>query len=477
MPVMIKICPNCKRPQEDVRLLACPTCKVPFVVEIAQQRQPDPSPEVIAKSLSAAQLERIADYIARSWKFRLVFVAVFLIGVLLSVPTVIVISLHYANKAIQESLDSVNKETTRRFSFATNETTRQFQAFVETATNQMSSAYCTITNQIMVEFQEPRIRKTVEDVAGTQAKVILQEELRPTVESFRADAEFLRLATRAHAYDFKAYLRLLALQTQTNNLKRDAEAVVAEIDRSLQRERSQLIPARKYVMYSGTNFYGGRFTSDELAVRFSEVQQDKTSFNREGFVNTVAELEQPLFLSWLIQFLTNETDLAVADRLTIAISGVAHADFHAHDFERIQTWWRLHENEYTNWPLSEFGRGLDEWNKCNYRNAAKLFQSVLDLDPSADMSRSLAIGSWSELGETNKVAALVKGFVLPTGRWAELAAVKVELETGNVSNATVRFVDLARKNPVMPGVPGESYHVWRKIDWQLFHKLISMEKP
>lgn len=473
---MTKICPKCKQPQEDERLVKCPTCKVAFEVQAAEQQQLAPSAEAIAESLSWGQLARIAEIIGASWKFRLVFVAVFAIGVLLSVPTVILITLGYAHREIQKSVDTVKEETTRRFASATNETARQFQAFVEAATNRISDAYSTIANQITKEFQEPRIRKTIEDVAGKEAKGILEADVRPTVESFRADAEFLRLATRAHAYDFKAYLHLVELAKQTNNLARDAEAVVAEIDRFLETARSEPMPTRKFMIYKGTNSYGGPFTSDELALKFSEMQQDKTSLNREGFVNTVGDLRQPLFLPRMIEFLTNETDLAVADRLTIAISGMAKADFHPHDFERIQGWWRVHENEYTNWPLSELREGLVEWSRCNYTNAAKLFEEVLKLDPSADPSRTVAIASRSQLGETNRAAALAKGFTLPTGRYAELTAANVELEIGNVSNATVRLADLTRKNPTMYFLPQEGWDVWKKVDWPLFRKLISSEK-
>jgi tetratricopeptide (TPR) repeat protein len=184
---------------------------------------------------------------------------------------------------------------------------------------------------------------------------------------------------------------------------------------------------RTYGWVSGTNIFLGPFTSDELALKFSSVEQDKISLNREGFVNTVRDLKQPLFLSLLIEFFTNETDLAVADRLTAAISNVATEDFHPHDFERIQNWWRTHENDYTNWPLSEINQGFNEANNGRYSEAAMSFQQVLKLDPSADMSRALAIGSYLEIGETNKAAELAKGFKEPTARWAQWASAKREL--------------------------------------------------
>ena len=112
-----------------------------------------------------------------------------------------------------------------------------------------------------------------------------------------------------------------------------------ELDRSLARDRSAFSERRIFAIVSGTNVFGGPFTSDELAVRFKPVANDKTSFNREGFINTVSDLKQPLFLAPLVEYFTNETDLGVADRLTIAISALATEDFHPRDFERIQMWW------------------------------------------------------------------------------------------------------------------------------------------
>ena len=353
----------------------------------------------------------------------------------------------------------------------------RFDALDRNMSNLVMEANARIVTNIAGQFQEPRIRKTVEDVAGKEAKAILEGEVRPTVDSFRADAEFLRLATRARAYDFRAYLRLLELQKGTNELAHYAEQVLSETDRSLERDRSEFMPHRIYMIFGDTNSYAGPFTSDELAIRFANVAQDKTAYNREGFVNTVGELKQPLFLASLVVLLTNETDLGVADRVTIAISSVAKEDFHPHDFERIQTWWHLHGNEYTNWPVSGFDRGLDEWGKGNVSEAGKCFEEILKLDPSADMSRALEISLRLKMGETNKAVELAKGFKSPTARWAQWASSCIELETGSVSNATVQFADFTRKNPTMGSFfPKEENAYWSKMDWQLFHKLISGEK-
>lgn len=80
------------------------------------------------------------------------------------------------------------------------------------------------------------------------------------------------------------------------------------------------------------------------------------------------------------------------------------------------------------------------------------------------------------MGETNKAMELSKGFKEPTGRWTQWANAITELETGNISNATVKFVDLTKKNPTMPIVLREGTFFWRKLDWPLYHKLAASEK-
>jgi hypothetical protein len=339
--------------------------------------------------------------------------------------------------------------------------------------NLVAEAHARISSNIVDQFQEPRIRRTVEDVASKESKAILQSEVQPTVNRFRDDAEFLRLATRARAYDFKAYLQLFELKKQTNDLAHYAEEVIAETDRSLERDRSQFMPRRTLVLYSGTNAYSGPFTSDELALMFGTISQDKTAYNREGFVNTVGELHESLFLGLLMVFLANETDLEVADRVTIAISTITKEDFHPRDFERIQTWWHSHENEYTNWPSSQYGQGLMHLVIGGYSEAAGSFRDVLKIDPAADMSRAFAIGSLLQIGQTNKAVELAKGFKSPTGRWAQWAAAKAELETGNVSNATVQFGKLTRDNPTILMIPQEGNDLFKKIDWKLFREVTS----
>jgi hypothetical protein len=469
---MIKICPKCRQPQDDERLVICPSCKVAFEAQAAQEEGAGTSAEDIARSLSAGQLARIAEIISQSWKFRLVFVGVLVIGILLSVPTAIVFTMRHATGEIERGVDGVKTNAAQHFAFATNESARQFQKFVDNATNQISAAYRVITQHISEQFQEPRIRKTVEDVAGKEAKAILEAEVRPTVESFRADAEFLRLATRARAYDFKAYQRLLDVKKGTNEFAQFAEQVLAETDRSLDRDRTEFMPHRVFMICSGTNTYTGPFTSDELAIRFAFIGEDKTPYNREGFVNTVAAFNQPLFLGSLVTLFTNETDLGVADRLTVAISKLAKEDMHPRDFERLEVWWHAHESEYTNWPLADFDLALSQLLSGN-SNAVTLFERVLKTDPKADMSRALLVSCLSDWGDTNRAATVAKQFDAPSGRWAKWAAARMQLAAGGVSNATVQFATLAKENPSMLFLPKEGVAGWSAIDWPLFRKIMS----
>jgi hypothetical protein len=225
------------------------------------------------------------------------------------------------------------------------------------------------------------------------------------------------------------------------------------------------------VVTAGTNIDKGPFTSDELMQHFKSVEQNSFPPNREAFVNAVRDLKQPLLLASLIELFTNETDLAVADRLTVAISDLTKQDFYPHDFEQIQIWWHTHANEFTNWPLAELNNAVDKWGRVQLSEAAQSFQEVLKLDPSAEMSRALAIDCYLEHGETNQAAELAKGFKDSTTRWAKWAGAMKELTTGSISNATAQVADLTEHNPLMPYLPQEGYYAWRNIDWPLFRKL------
>ena len=152
-------------------------------------------------------------------------------------------------------------------------------------------------------------------------------------------------------------------------------------------------------------------------------------------------------------------------------------DFHPRDFERIQTWWTSHLNEYTNWPVSEFRDGQIKFAAGRFWEALGSFQKVLHLDPSADQSRAYAIACSLQTGNTNGAAELLQSFKQPDARWAQWATAFAELHNGSISNATVRFADLTKKYPTMIPLPMREANGWNNIDWPLFNKIISSGKP
>jgi hypothetical protein len=480
---MAKKCKNCGAVVEDAAKI-CANCSNLGFEEIARVELSQDQIQEIAKTVAENLSKKPRVLWGVTWR---VILGVF---VILGIPGAITgwniwSSLHGFEQSTTAKIESNFKilnqnssnQIVKAYSDITNDVSAKFELFAQEASNKIVSAYSSVTNQIADEFQTPKIKQTVDMVARGEAKTILEEEVQPAVKSFKEDALFIRTVARAQAYDFRAYRRLLEIGTQTNEDAKLANQVVAEIDRALERNRSDILGKRSYIWFVGTNLYKGPFTSDELATDFPFLERDRTSLNREAFVNAILDLHQPLFLPALVEFFTNETDLAVGDRLTLAISDLAKKDFHPHDFEQIQTWWRSHENEYTNWPFSEYGHGFDEFSHGNFAVAANLFQQVLKLDPSADMSRAFAIHSCLVIGETNKAAELAKEFKDPAARWAKWASAITELQTGSASNATVQFVNLTKNDPTMTILPKEGVLRWRKIDWQLFHKLTSTEKP
>ena len=462
----------------------CPKCQNLAFTEIAKVELSHEQFKELEKSIS----EKLSKSSRLAW--RLTWRVALVIFTMLGIPGV------YVGWSIWSSTQGFEQTTTAKIqsqfsvlsqvssnqiveahSAISNDVASKFEMFREEASNQLALAYSSVTNQIAEQFQTPRIKETVETVAKGEAKGILEAEVQPAVESFKEDALFIRTVARAQSYDFRAYQQLLQIKNGTNDNARLASQVIAEIDRSLARDRSDFMPRRSLMTYAGTNFYSGPFTSDELAVRFPVTAQDRTSYNREGFINTVADQKQPLFLPPLIEFFTNETDLAVADRITIAISDLAKEDFHPHDFEQVIAWWQSHQNNYTNWPIAQFNMGNIGIAIGNYSLGFQSFQKVLEIDPSADQSRALAVLCGFEIGETNKASELVKGFKQPDARWAQWAAAFVELQSGSVSNATAQFANLKKNQPTLLLLPVENLPIWSKIDWQLYYNLTASKKP
>ena len=193
------------------------------------------------------------------------------------------------------------------FSVAQTGVQRDLTQWETNADELVKKAGTEVTNKIVSEFEEPRIRQTVETVAKDQANEILEGQVRPIVSNFqsvvaqRLDAmsteqDFLGIATRARANDYEAYRRLLFFAAQTNKLGRDASRVISEIDDVLDASRAS---STKRVLTETVNnkAFSGPYTSDEIA-SLSLSQMDAKA--REGFVNAIKDTKQRLFVAKLV---------------------------------------------------------------------------------------------------------------------------------------------------------------------------------
>jgi tetratricopeptide (TPR) repeat protein len=480
---MPKKCKNCGTAVEDTTRI-CPSCSNLAFEQTAKFELSSEQLQELAKVVSENLTKKPRVLWGVTWRVGL------LVFALLGIPGAI------TGWNIWSSFDDFKNTTTKNietqfrllnqsssnqivkaYSDITNDVAVKFEIFAQEANTQIASAYSSVTNQIADQFQEPRVQQTVESVAKGEAKIIFENEVRPVVEEFHANVEgklkaiengedFLELANKARAHDYQAYLSLRDLSTQTDAVGNSSSRVTAEIDRAMEEERAGFTHMSLSESV-GANHYSGPFTSDEIA---RDLNSANSSSGREGIVNAVRDLHQPLFLGKLIEWFTNETDLMVADREALAISEITKEDFHPRDLDQVKLWWNTNKIAYTNWPYAEFNQGLIEFSYTDFSDAAKLFEQVLKLDSVADMSRALAIACYWETGETNKAMTSAKQFNNSSGRWAQWAAAKAQLETGDITNATIQLANIYTNYPTMiaRGFVQEGFPVWRKVDWQLF---------
>ncbi len=84
----------------DERLVLCP---VAFEEKAAiQVEKPRPTAEEIAGALTTSQLEKIAEKLLGFWRFRIILVVLLVIGLLISVPTFVMVTLHFVNSQIDK---------------------------------------------------------------------------------------------------------------------------------------------------------------------------------------------------------------------------------------------------------------------------------------------------------------------------------------------------------------------------------------
>ena len=176
---MNKICPECGKPPIERGLIKCHVCGVPFVEE-----------SEMGLKLSKSQLEQISKNLVNSWRFWICFSAVFLVALLIiGVPTVTVIGVHYATKSLNASLAKFNAQASNKLTTAyqdvTNRISTALQNYEQRADAQLAAAHQDVMNQIAKEFEEPRIKEIVAQVAATQASNLLSQQVSPEIENFR----------------------------------------------------------------------------------------------------------------------------------------------------------------------------------------------------------------------------------------------------------------------------------------------------
>ena len=177
MPAAInKRCPNCGRRPHDRLLVQCPDCRVAFVQE-----------EPAYDGLTPEQLRLVARQIFKSWKFWAVLVG--LVGA--AAWGVVTVADRIIDLRSREYLSTLGQQ----------------------ATNQIGRAFGQISNQISLEFKQPKIKATVEQVARERASDIFTNAVRPSLEAFQ-DALDLANAQLAHSSNVVAELEKAALAAQ-----------------------------------------------------------------------------------------------------------------------------------------------------------------------------------------------------------------------------------------------------------------------
>jgi hypothetical protein len=175
----MKICPNCGKPPIQEGLIQCHTCKVPFIEK-----------SEIGLVLSKDDLDQISKNVITSKRFWIqLSLAIGILIVFGGVPAVTVISLHYANKSLQKSLYEFDERASNRLAAAyldvTNRISIALQDYEQKADAQLAAAHEDMTNRIANEFEEPRIKEIVAQVAAMQASNLLNQQISPEIENFR----------------------------------------------------------------------------------------------------------------------------------------------------------------------------------------------------------------------------------------------------------------------------------------------------
>jgi len=193
-------------------------------------------------------------------------------------------------------------------------------------------------------------------------------------------------------------------------MARLAQAAFDNVQRSLTLD----LGAQSWIVYeekSGTNQYGGPFTTDETAQFLIEIHSSLLA----GVVNRIDN--QKNFVPKLVELAHQSKDLWTINRIAKKLNDITGVDFYPWDLHPLDSWWEQNSMNFTNWPFDEYSKGIDAVKACRYDQALTNLDFVLTIDPTADKSRALAVACAIEIGNLQKAQQLNTNYAIGDGRW------------------------------------------------------------
>jgi tetratricopeptide (TPR) repeat protein len=293
------------------------------------------------------------------------------------------------------------------------------------------------------------------DAAQEQAKKLQEEQ------------KLMALLNRGEVFDKDAIQELQTFAQGTNEIAPLAQAMFNKVQRTLILDRgalSYLIRAEG----TGTNQYGGPFTSDELAMDLLS----SSGSTMDGVVNLLGN--QKIFVPKLVELAHQSKDLWTINRIAKALNDITGVNFYPWDLQPLDQWWAQNKMNYTNWPYDQYAKADAAIHATRYEEALTNYEAVLVIDPTADRGRALAVGCAIEVGDMTKAQQLNTNYALKGERWQRWANGKMMLATNGIQQGTEEFVFITKKYPTFPAVawisPGN--HILQQIDWALYSKLM-----
>lgn len=279
------------------------------------------------------------------------------------------------------------------------------------------------------------------------------------------EQRFLSLANRARLFSLDAYLDLERLAATTNAFSKDAGQIVWALQRQMKSDRSTFLGEFLPIEQDGDYRYSGPFTSDEIAMMLQ-------SGNIEGSANYSRKNDLLQLVPELYKKAFEEENLWVQNRITFALSSLTGETFYPWTIDKLSAWWSEHSHSYTNWPYSTYSKAMGELYSTHYENALKDFKAVLKHDSDADMSRAYAVACAAQAGFIEEAEALCGSWKTPDARWPMWAKAKLNLAKGEVTSATMEFVEIAKK---YKGFPMKSFmkrgnDILSDVDWDLYEQ-------